>query len=375
MNGNNDANALMQRQVLGGILSGVLGGAETAVSQIGDGVTSAIGGVTSAVGPILSPVLPTTTTTSTSARSTSPPSSTSSIPTVSPTTATTSSSSSSSSTFERSSTSSSASSTSSATPTTTSESVIETITTSNGQRHTVFVTQEATPTESAGPPPTHKSFLQNKPLSGFVFALAGVVGLVLIILIATFTMRRQRRKKLTNEALSYEPTPNFNDDMEQRLTDEKARRSYSSSGGGSVHGNYGPTVGYPGYGAGVQYPNYAPRSPNPVYDRSYGANASAEYPSYAPRSPNPAYDAYAGTAPQLPQLNVIGATPTPSSLMHGGTGPVQPSSTPSPPPAAAMPVTRVPSPPQLPAAFGNGSNGSIDERQHYLASDLKVANQ
>ncbi|KAF8974351.1 hypothetical protein BDZ97DRAFT_14669 [Flammula alnicola] len=98
--------------------------------------------------------------------------------------------------------SSSSSSTSTVTPSTTSSLPSDTTTPVQPlpSSHTVTVFQSAS-TSSAAPSTTavaaaNKSFLQNKVLSGIVFALVGVIGLVLLILLATFAIRRRRNKKL-----------------------------------------------------------------------------------------------------------------------------------------------------------------------------------
>ncbi|KAK1236697.1 hypothetical protein PQX77_000053 [Marasmius sp. AFHP31] len=392
---------LEQRQVLGGILSGVLDGAGTLVSQVGDGVTSVVGGVTSVVGGVLTPIVPPPSSTS-STIATTTPTTTSATSSSTPTVSTTSSTSE-TSTFETSSTSGRISSSSSSTrpssasttPVSTSESVFET--TTNGEKHTVtsfVVNAPASPTSTPAPPP--KSFLQNKPLSGFVFALCGIVGLVLIILITTFALRRSRRKKLEREAVSYDPgRGSYNDDMETRLVDEKGggggdllsplARQGSQNSARTYGSPYVPNAqqGYydqriPAYG---QYPNYAPRSPFEQQQQQMYPNysATANYPGapLPPRSPNPAYDPNAGrvSPTELHRSNTRSSNnsdsgahapssplpPLPTSLLNGAAAK-------SPPPVT---TNRVPVPAQLPATFGG--NGSIDERQGIPPIDLRVS--
>ncbi|KAJ8086462.1 hypothetical protein PM082_005285 [Marasmius tenuissimus] len=383
MNGNGvAAYPLEQRQVLGGILSGVLDGAGTLVSQVGDGVTSVVGGVTSVVGGVVTPIIP------------PPPSTSSTIATTTPTTTSATSSSTPISSSSSSTRPSSASA--STTPVSTSESVFETTTNGEGRTVTSFVNAPASPTSTPAPPP--KSFLQNKPLSGFVFALCGVVGLVLIILITTFALRRSRRKKLEREAVSYDPgRGSYNDDMETRLVDEKGggggdllsplARHGSQNSARTYGGPYVPNAqqGYydqriPAYG---QYPNYAPRSPFEQQQQQMYPNysATANYPGapLPPRSPNPAYDPNAGrvSPTELYRSNTRSSNnsdsaahvpspplpPLPTSLLNGAAAK-------SPPPVT---TNRVPAPTQLPATFGG--NGSIDERQGIPPIDLRVANQ
>lgn len=235
--------SIVKRQGLGG----VLGSVGNIVSDVGSGVNSAVAGVgagvTSGLGDITSALLPTTTsdtatsitvsTTSTSAASTH-------------------------------STSSTSSSSTSATPST-STSVYTS--TSGNETITAFVTSSpsSTPTSSSS-----SGFLNNKPLEGSVFALCGIIVLVIIFVIVTFALRRSRRKRMINEALSYEPTTmhGYTNDMEERGSTEKIRNSYSTTGssgsGPPVAGSYYNQQAAHGYDH--EYPAYAPRSPNPIHD-------------------------------------------------------------------------------------------------------------
>jgi len=75
---------------------------------------------------------------------------------------------------------------------------------------------------SATPIPPANSFLQNKVASGTVFALAGLVGLVVILAIAIFAIRRRNNRKLMKEAISFDPTVVMDDDYHdsgKRTTD------------------------------------------------------------------------------------------------------------------------------------------------------------
>ncbi|KAJ3728995.1 hypothetical protein DFJ43DRAFT_1040839 [Lentinula guzmanii] len=282
----------MQRQVLGS----VLGGVGSIVSGVGSGINSAVSGVgagvTSGLGDITSAILPSTTTTTSSSSSTITSTSTSSsLTSISSTT--TSSSTSSSSVYFSSSTTSAPSSASNTSPsasiyTSTSDGVKETI--------TAFVTSSASPSPTQSATGNSNGFLNNKPLEGFVFALCGLVAIVILVLVTTFALRRSRRKRMINEALSYEPTTThgYVDDTERNIT-EKTRESYSSTGSsGSGLGppySVGPVAtGPPGMGQQVAYgyerenPAYAPRSPNPAYDatRSYGPSYGIDRVPQAP---------------------------------------------------------------------------------------------
>jgi hypothetical protein len=47
--------------------------------------------------------------------------------------------------------------------------------------------------------------LQNKVLSGVVFAIAGIIALAILIMVATFALRRRRNKRLIEDAVSFDP--------------------------------------------------------------------------------------------------------------------------------------------------------------------------
>ncbi|TFY75346.1 hypothetical protein EWM64_g8666 [Hericium alpestre] len=74
-----------------------------------------------------------------------------------------------------------------------------------------------------------KSFLDNKPLEGGVFAVVGIIGLVIIVTLLTMTMRRRRRNKELEEAVSFAPTTDHYYD-EEKANNGPSRISQSSSG-------------------------------------------------------------------------------------------------------------------------------------------------
>jgi len=80
--------------------------------------------------------------------------------------------------------------------------------------------------------------MQNKTLVGVVFGLVGALVLILIIIISTFALRRRRSRKLTEEAISFDPATVGGGERYGRLDfAEKARMSLSSSGHSSGHGH------------------------------------------------------------------------------------------------------------------------------------------
>ncbi|KAK0206632.1 hypothetical protein DFS33DRAFT_605032 [Desarmillaria ectypa] len=293
---------LAQRQVLSGIMSSatsVIGGIGNAASSAASSVSSAIStSKTSSVWLFLVHCSGTASyylCRSTSASRTSSTSSSPSLTTSSSTGSTSSSTTSSVSTSETLSTAPSSSSSESVTSSlpSVSESVYET--TSDGVKHTVTAFVSATEESATGSSSsasstqiaaTHKSFLQNKSLSGFVFALCGIVGLVLILLVVTFTLRRRRKNRLLNEAISFDPQGSVyhnNCDTEEKLTHQRAVDSIGGSvsgtrenGSSTGHGMYMPPVPHGYYGAGYgqtanpyTYASYVPprtEVPNLNYD-------------------------------------------------------------------------------------------------------------
>ncbi|KAK0491105.1 hypothetical protein IW261DRAFT_64803 [Armillaria novae-zelandiae] len=282
---------LAQRQALSGISSSVT----SVVGDIGDAASSAASAVSTAI--------LTSKTSSTSVSRTSSDSSASSTSNTSGSSSSTASSSSSSgsltssvSASETLSTALSSSSPDSATSSLPSSSVSESVyeTTSDGVKHTVTAfasaaEESATSSSDAATQTgvTHKSFLQNKPLSGFVFALCGVVGLVLILLVVTFTLRRRRKNKLLNEAISFDPQGSAyhpEGDMEEKLTHQRTMNSI----GGSVSGTQEN-------GSSTGHGMYMPPAAHGYYDAGYsGQTGNAyTYATYAPtrsEARQPSYD-------------------------------------------------------------------------------------
>ncbi|KAK0482136.1 hypothetical protein EDD18DRAFT_1362743 [Armillaria luteobubalina] len=274
---------LAQRQALSGITSSVT----SAVGDIGNAASSAASAVSSAI--------LTSQASSTSVSRTSSASSASNTSNTSISSSSTASSSSSSSTTSSESASemlSTAPSSSSDSATSSLPSLSESVyeTTSDGVKHTVTAFASAAEESATGSSSsdattqtgvTHKSFLQNKPLSGFVFALCGLVGLVLILLVVTFTLRRRRKNKLLNEAISFDPQGSAyhpDGDMEEKLTHQRTMNSIGGSvsgtqenGSSTGHGMYMPPAthgyydaGYPGQtGNAYTYATYAPARPEP----------------------------------------------------------------------------------------------------------------
>lgn len=173
-----------------------------------------------------------------------------------------------------------------------------------GEPTTITQTSSATdsPSSTGIPGVKGKSFLENKPLSGFVFGLSGLVFLILVFVIVTSFMRRRNRKRLLADASNFSFDPR---DVEDGASDEK----YSHSGLvnqhsiGHGHNDYpldgrvataigGGSISRSGPSHSPPMPNYIPQDYG-SYDGSYLAqyhNMGNVPVGYNP-TPNP-YDMY-----------------------------------------------------------------------------------
>ncbi|KDR83578.1 hypothetical protein GALMADRAFT_133009 [Galerina marginata CBS 339.88] len=155
---------------------------------------------------------------------------------------------------------------------------------------------------SASASPSHTtSFLQNKVLSGVVFGIAGFVGLVVLILIATFAMRRRRNKKFLEDDVSFDPvrmgTGGYHDASETGIS----VRGSSSTGRGS---------NAPEVRQAPSFTDYAP--PSRTYLPPSANMASYSYPQqqqgYYNNNQQP-YGSSSNWAPSAQQSNPYGLAP------------------------------------------------------------------
>lgn len=171
---------------------------------------------------------------------------------------------------------------------------------------TITETSSATSPPSSGTSEPKKSFLNNKPLAGFVFGLAGLAGLVVIIIGVTSYMRRRNRKRLLANASNFTFDPR---DIDDRMPDEKHPNSglVGRQGSGHGHNDYtsdnGGTGGFPAVGMGGVPRLGLSSPPIPAYSPQDYASHDGAYPAqyrhlsnipvgYNP-TPNP-YDMYGG---------------------------------------------------------------------------------
>ncbi|KAA1466256.1 hypothetical protein DENSPDRAFT_20506 [Dentipellis sp. KUC8613] len=365
--------------LVGGLVSDVIGGGDSGqqstsptqdskgpIGSLVGGLTSnVVGGLTSGLAPILSTPSgstssfpsPTVALTSSSSSFSSTASAITSQTSSSAVTSSSSSSSISSSSVVSLSVSVPSTSSSSAVSTTSSSSSISTPLPSNPQQSDLVTSSgdalvtmtsfvNAPSSSSSSTPHPSSSFLANKPLAGGVFAVVGIAALAIIVAIVTIVVRKSRRDRELDEALSFAPSADHHSHDEEKAGGVWPRRSSSSSGQGapgsdSSHGprmapmpsirrdNRYPTgLGYgppgimqqsptaQGYGApnnNAPYPymgagaNYGQQGQNTMYPMPPRSPAAVRDPmrSPPPPVPNPAFSG----PPVLPQLNIISATP------------------------------------------------------------------
>lgn len=172
----------------------------------------------------------------------------------------------------------------------------------------------------------HKtSFLQNKALSGTIFALVGLLGLVLIVIVATFFLRRRARNRLLDDAVSFDPS--------LLAAANNAEKGHSSNASLGTMGSSRPV------------PSYGTYRSEPVqhYPEYYGG------PRNVQNVQQPYYSAY---------------VPPMADVPHAGTAAFH----------AQHNIPRVPVP--LPAEFGSSRDNrrSIEESE-FWARTLKVTNE
>ncbi|KJA30071.1 hypothetical protein HYPSUDRAFT_50482 [Hypholoma sublateritium FD-334 SS-4] len=149
--------------------------------------------------------------------------------------------------------------------------------TESGSTITVVQSASTQATASISPSSTavaasQQSFLQNKALAGIVLSFVGLIGLVCIISVVAFFIRRRRNNRIVEEALSFDPVPlrGGSPDMSEAKRRPGNIRTSSSTGHTSAsHGN--ATL----VGAFGDYAQPGPFSPNRSQSFAQKANYSA----------------------------------------------------------------------------------------------------
>jgi len=101
-------------------------------------------------------------------------------------------------------------------------------------------TSDTAPPSSGTSEPKGKSFLENKPLAGFVFGLAGLAALIIVIIAVTTFARRRNRKRLLADASNFSFDPKH---IEDKMSDEKHPGLAGHSGDGAAGGFAGVGMG------------------------------------------------------------------------------------------------------------------------------------
>ncbi|RPD66780.1 hypothetical protein L226DRAFT_118430 [Lentinus tigrinus ALCF2SS1-7] len=220
-----------------------------------------------------------------------------------------------------SSTSASTATTSSSSTDSTSASVTLPPGTSNSVTNTATVTvpasgstssSSASSSASAAAADAPKSFLQNKPLSVGVITAASLVGLVIIIAIATWAIRKRRNDRLHEDILDFSNANLVNESHDVEKGDGVGSSLGHGSSSSTGHGTIPPAVQprhmyQDSYAAST--PTFAPPPAPSRYANAYGAQpqyASNAYGGYVQNSNNWGYgygnatqtgydQAYAGT--------------------------------------------------------------------------------
>ncbi|KIJ70239.1 hypothetical protein HYDPIDRAFT_23367 [Hydnomerulius pinastri MD-312] len=343
----------VRRQGLAGAVGGLLGdGNSPTPSSVSTGTAGSadpqnpennplglggiVGGLTSLVGGVPTILAPPSGSSSATPSSTPLTHSSSSSSTGSTTTSSTSTTASSSSTTSTSTTIHSSTPTLTPTP-----SPSDTVYSMTSGTSIVYITKTASePSATAAPP---KSFLQNPPLEGGVFALVGIAVLIIIFTAVTCTLRKRRRDRLDKEiaaAVTFDPTMTDRYEDDRMNSIEKHRLSGSSYGHGFGNGD--------GFGYGAQ-PAYAPQlAPQQGYygQADYGQAAYGQYPVAAYRTPSPNPAPHRAPSPTAPQAGAYGYNPGGANLTRKYSD-------------------RKPVPPLLPAPVYDPSHAQVAPQQYY----------
>nr|GAT54012.1 predicted protein [Mycena chlorophos] len=206
-----------------------------------------------------------------------------------------------------------------------------------------------------------ESFLQNKALSGAVFGIVGFVALVLLFAGVTFFLRRQRRSRLLDDALSFDPALLAAAD---RVDGSEKGHSTNPSLGGAGYSSYAASS----YSHHPQQDYYGSQQPMPQdYYGQQGPSMQQEYYN------QPAY----GYAPPMAEASAGSWGQQPMQQQ-----PPAPVPTPTPQPQQSHNIARVavpPTPAPLPEEFGSSEDADARRRSaeetEFWSRTLKVVNE
>ncbi|KAJ7228797.1 hypothetical protein GGX14DRAFT_615120 [Mycena pura] len=208
---------------------------------------------------------------------------------------------------------------------------------------------------------TSSSFLQNKPLAGAVFALAGIVALVLLFIATTFFVRRRRRSRLLDDAVSFDPGL-----ISAAERSEKGHASNASLGSGPGMAAYDTAPVQPSEYYGQQLPQqqYAPYGQQQQYgQQQYGQQqyGQQQYGQYGQQQygMQPEYGQHYGER-QMEYAHVPPMADAPAPAPSASRRNI---------PRSLMPAQAGP----LPEEFGQDRRTSTDETE-FWARTLRVTN-
>lgn len=286
---------------VGSAVGDVTSAITSATSSLGNQVSSIVNGastVLSSASAQITSSLSTGTSTSASASSTAPNSSSVSIPS-------SSSSSSSSSSVSATISATSASNTVLGAGVSLADSNFNTQTVTSTNTNTVAAVVQPTTSVTAA---TSKSFLENKPLAGVIFAGVGVVVLVLLFIITTWALRRRRNRRDLLDTISFDPShPGFEEGLGEKDRGNFGNDSLHRSLSNASHGTYNqPPAVHAGFSDRQQpYP----------FNSAYGA---VTFNPNAQRDAALAFQRPPMLATQLPETFGDGRR-SPEDLMRGPT--------------------------------------------------------
>ena len=139
----------------------------------------------------------------------------------------------------------------------------------NGQTTTTGTTSTTAPPSTGAPESKGKSFLENKPLAGFVFGLAGLAALVIAIVAVTSYVRRRKQKRLLTD---------FSFDPKGVEGETSAEEKYSHSGLGGYHNTGHGHGDYPFDARARSVPFSSPPTPAYIVPHDY-AGHDGGYPT------------------------------------------------------------------------------------------------
>lgn len=151
----------------------------------------------------------------------------------------------------------------------------------NGSTVITETISDTAPSSSATSEPKGKSFLENKPLAGFVFGLVGLVVVIIVIIGVTSFKRRRNRKRLLADASNFSFDPKH---IEDKMSDEKHTGISGRRSSGHNYSDYTPNNGatdsFAGVGMGrVSGRGSSPSSPMPAYIPQDYAGHDGGYPA------------------------------------------------------------------------------------------------